>query len=279
MKASPNGKLARCLLSRQHITNNHKKSQNRLKESIMFFRQQLAPEATLSYLLGCGSCAVAVAIDPVLGEEDWFIQEAKKQGVNITHVIDTHVHADHYSGGRALAEKTGAAYCLHESNQGRVHYPFEALIDGQRIEVGNVYVDVIHTPGHTPDSVCLVVTDKRRSAEPWFVLTGDTLFIGAAGRPDLAGQEVPMAGQLYDSIQQRLLTLPNEVEIYPGHTSGSVCGAGMSGKPGSTIGFEKRSNALLGKSREDFVTALTAEIPPRPAEMDRMVAFNLGKSA
>jgi len=243
----------------------------------MFFRQLLAKDATLSYFFGCGSCHVGVAVDPVLGDEQWFIDEAAKQDVKITHVIDTHVHADHFSGGRKLAELTGAAYCLHESNAGRVKYLFEALKDGQRIEVGNVFVDVIHTPGHTPDSVCLVVTDKRRTEAPWFVLTGDTLFVGSAGRPDLAGKEMEMAGQLYDTLQQRLLTLPAEVELYPGHTSGSACGAGMSGKPMSTLGFEKRSNPMLSMSRDEFVTALTETIPPRPAEMDRMVAFNLGR--
>jgi hydroxyacylglutathione hydrolase len=246
----------------------------------MFFRQLLAKEATLSYFFGCGSCHVGVVVDPVLGDEEGFIAEAAKQDVKITHVIDTHVHADHYSGGRALAEKTGALYCLHESNTGRVTYPFEALRDRQRIEVGNVAVDVLHTPGHTPDSICLLVTDKRRMGEappePWFVLTGDTLFIGAVGRPDLAGKEAEMAGQIHDSIHQRLLTLPGEVEVYPGHTSGSVCGAGMSGKPGSTIGFERRWNAMLNLDKDAFVAALIGEIPPRPAEMDPMVAFNLG---
>lgn len=241
----------------------------------MFFRQLATREATLSYLFGCGSCHVAIAVDPVLDDEQWFLDEAAKQDVKITHVIDTHVHADHYSGGRKLAELSGAAYCLHESNAGRVQFPFEALKDGQRIEVGNVFVDVLHTPGHTPDSICLLVTDKRRAAEPWFVVTGDTLFVGAAGRPDLAGKEVEMAGQLYDSIQDKLLTLPNEVEIYAGHVAGSVCGAGISGKPASTIGFEKRWNPMLAMSRADFIAALTAEIPPRPAEMDRMVAANL----
>lgn len=236
----------------------------------------LAKEATLSYLFGCGSCHVGVVVDPVLGDEQWFIDEAAKQDVKITHVIDTHVHADHYSGGRALAEKTGAKYCLHESNAGRVKFPFEPLKDGQRIEVGNVFVDVIHTPGHTPDSVCLLVTDKRRAEVPWFVLTGDTLFIGAVGRPDLAGKEVPMARQIHESIHERLLNLPPEVEIYPGHTSGSVCGAGMSGKPGSTVGFERRWNPMLNMTKDEFVAALTKEIPPKPAEMDRMVQFNLG---
>ncbi|HEX7971945.1 MAG TPA: MBL fold metallo-hydrolase [Thiobacillus sp.] len=242
----------------------------------MFFRQLLAKDATLSYFFGCGSCHVGVAVDPVLGDEQWFIDEAAKQDVKITHVIDTHVHADHYTGGRALAEKTGAVYCLHESNRGRVKYPFEALTDKQRIEVGNVWVDVLHTPGHTPDSICLLVTDKRRAEAPWFVLTGDTLFVGSAGRPDLAGKEAVMAGQIYDTLHQRLLTLPAEVEFYPGHTSGSACGAGMSGKPMSTIGFEKRWNPMLAMSRDAFVAALTETIPPRPAEMDRIVAFNLG---
>lgn len=242
----------------------------------MFFRQLLARDATLSYFFGCGSCHVGVVVDPVLGDEDWFVEQAAKQDVKITHVIDTHVHADHYSGGRALAEKTGAAYCLHEANANRVKFGFTPLVDGQRIDVGNVFVDVVHTPGHTPDSLCLVVTDKRRTAAPWFVLTGDTLFVGSAGRPDLAGQEQAMAAQLYDTLQGKLMTLPAEVELYPGHTSGSACGAGLSGKPMSTIGFEKRWNPMLSMTRDEFVAALTADIPPRPAEMDHMVAFNLG---
>ncbi len=243
----------------------------------MFFRQLLAQDATLSYFFGCGSCHVGVAVDPVLGDEQWFLDEAAKQDVKITHVIDTHVHADHFSGGRKLAELAGAQYCLHASNADRVNFPFEPLVDKQRIEVGNVLVDVVHTPGHTPDSICLVVTDKRRTEAAWFVLTGDTLFVGSAGRPDLAGREAEMAAQLYDTLHQRLLTLPNEVELYPGHTSGSACGAGMSGKPMSTLGFEKRSNPMLSMSKDEFVAALTASIPPRPAEMDRMVAFNLGR--
>lgn len=242
----------------------------------MFFRQLATKEATLSYFFGCGSCHVAVAVDPVLGDEDWFVAEAKKQDVSITHVIDTHVHADHYSGGRALAQKTGALYCLHESNAGRVKFDIEPLRDHQQIAVGNVAVTVIHTPGHTPDSICLAVTDRRRGDAPWFLLTGDTLFVGAIGRPDLAGREREMAGQLHDSLHSRILTLSGEIELYPGHTSGSACGAGISGKPASTLGFEKRWNPLLSMERDAFVDTLTKEIPPRPAEMERMVAANLG---
>lgn len=241
----------------------------------MFFRQLATRDATLSYLFGCGSCNVAVAVDPVLGDEEWFTEEAKKQNVQITHVIDTHIHADHYSGGRALAELCGGLYCLHESNAGRVSFPFEPLTGGQRIDVGNVCIDVLHTPGHTPDSVCLLVTDKRRGDEPWFVVTGDTLFVGTVGRPDLAGKEVEMASQIWDSLHSKLLILPDETEIYAGHVAGSVCGAGISGKPVSTIGFEKRWNPMLSMPREAFVEALTLNIPPRPAEMDRMVEANL----
>ncbi|MBU2478699.1 MAG: MBL fold metallo-hydrolase [Gammaproteobacteria bacterium] len=245
----------------------------------MFFRQLQTRDASLSYLFGCGSCHVAIAVDPVLGDEDWFIAEATKQDVKITHVIDTHMHADHYSGGLALAKRTGAPYCLHESNQGQVQFSFHPLRDGQRIEVGNVWVDVLHTPGHTPDSICLQVTDKRRAEAPWFVITGDTLFVGSVGRPDLTGKEVEMAGQIYDSLHAKLLTLPNEVEIFPGHQAGSACGAGISGKPSSTVGFEKRWNPLLSKTRAEFISALTNEIPPRPAEMERMVKANLGYPA
>lgn len=242
----------------------------------MFFRQLQAAEATLSYIFGCGSCHVGVVVDPVLGDESWYLEEARKQEVRITHIFDTHVHADHFSGARALAEKTGAFYCLHESNAGRVNFPFEALHDKQQISVGNVMIEVMHTPGHTPDSICIVVSDRRRSAEPWFILSGDSMFVGAIGRPDLAGQERAMASLLFDSLHQRILALPESVELYPGHTPGSVCGAGISGKPVSTLAFEKRWNPLLSMTRDVFVEALTQDIPPKPAEIERWIAFNLG---
>lgn len=239
----------------------------------MFFIQLPTKESSLSYLFGCGSKGKAVAVDVVAGDEDWFIQQAKERDVAITHVIDTHVHADHFSGGKTLAERIGAPYCLHENS--KVNYPVERLHDKQVIEVGNVSVTVLHTPGHTYDSICLLVSDRRRSDEPWFIITGDTLFVGAVGRPDLAGQEQKMAGILYESLHERILTLPDNVEIYPGHQAGSACGAGISGKPSSTIGFEKRFNPMLSMDRDAFVAALTSEIPPRPANMDRIVAANI----
>lgn len=241
----------------------------------MFFRQRAAANATLSYFFGCTGHAKAVAVDVVAGDEDWFIAEAKQANVRIVHVIDTHVHADHYSGGLELARRAGAPYYLHESVKGRVSFDFSPLADGQRLEAGNVLVDVVHTPGHTPDSVCLVVRDLRRGDEPWFVITGDTLFVGAVGRPDLAGREREMAEQLFDTLQLKLLSLPAELEIYPGHQAGSACGAGLSGKPASTIGFERRFNPMLSMSREAFVQALVADIPPPPADMGRIMEANL----
>lgn len=241
----------------------------------MFFKQLATKEASLSYFFGCATFAKAIAVDVVAGDEDWFVEQARQAGVQITHVIDTHVHADHYSGGRRLAELLGTSYCLHESDLGKVKFDFEPLRDGQKLDLGNVQVEVLHTPGHTPDSICLLVSDLRRGETPWFVVTGDTLFVGAIGRPDLAGQEKEMAGQLYDVLQHKLLPLPNEIEIFPGHQAGSVCGAGISGKPSSTIGFEKRWNPALSLAREDFVAELMRDIPPRPADMARIVAANI----
>ncbi|MEY5028116.1 MAG: hypothetical protein RLZ63_431 [Pseudomonadota bacterium] len=240
----------------------------------MFFKQLATRESSLSYFFGCAGLGKAVAVDVVAGDEDWFMAQAQEAGVQITHVIDTHVHADHYTGGRELAKRLRAPYCLHEAAGGMVTFDFEALHDGQLLDIGNVKVEVLHTPGHTVDSMCLLVKDARRSDEPWFVVTGDTLFVGAVGRPDLAGREAEMAAMLWDSLQQKLLTLPNELEIYPGHQAGSACGVGLSGKPSSTIGFEKRFNPALGLDKAAFVRELTAHIPPRPADMDRIVAVN-----
>jgi hydroxyacylglutathione hydrolase len=227
-----------------------------------------------AYLLGCGGLGLCAVVDPHQEDVDAYLAFAASKGMRITHVIDTHIHADHRSGGAALARKADAAYCLHES--ANVAISFEPLRDGQELELGNVRVRVLHTPGHTPESLCLVVTDLRRGSHPWFVLTGDTLFVGAVGRPDLPGHARENAGRLHDSIRGKLLTLPDDVEVYPGHFAGSACGAGMSGKPSSTLGFEKRWNPLLSRSRAEFVDAL-ADVAPKPAAMEEILRINQGR--
>jgi hydroxyacylglutathione hydrolase len=227
-----------------------------------------------AYLFGCGGKGKCAVVDPHEEDIAEYACFAESKGMRITHVIDTHVHADHRSGGPALARKVGAAYCLHESAD--VTIPFEPLHDGQEIDLGNTHVNVLHTPGHTPESISLVVTDLRRGTEPWFVLTGDTMFVGAVGRPDLPGQARENAAQIYDSIHGKLLRLPDDLEVFPAHFSGSMCGAGMSGKPSSTIGFEKRWNPMLARSKEEFVAALV-DVPAKPPEMDDILRVNRGR--
>ena len=213
-------------------------------------------------------------VDGRADDVDAYIAFAASKSLRLTHVIDTHVHADHRSGGPELARRTGALYCVHESAD--VTFPFTALHEGDDFELGNTRVTVLHTPGHSPDSVCLVVTDLKRGADPWFVLTGDTLFVGAVGRPDLPGRARENAAQLYASLHEKLLKLPDDLEIYPGHFSGSACGVGLSGKPNSTLAFEKRWNSMLSLDEHAFVEALS-HVPPKPAEMERVLAFNRGR--
>jgi glyoxylase-like metal-dependent hydrolase (beta-lactamase superfamily II) len=226
------------------------------------------------YLFGCGGLGKCAVVDARPEDVDDQLAFAAAKGMRITHVIDTHVHADHRSGGPLLAERAGAAYCLHESAD--VALPFTPLRDGERVELGNTFVDVLHTPGHTPESMCLVVTDRRRGDAPWFVLTGDTLFVGAVGRPDLPGRAAENAAQLYHSLHDKLLGLPGEVEVYPGHFSGSPCGQGLSGKPSSTLAFERRWNPMLQLDRAAFVAALT-EVPAKPAGMAEILEHNRGR--
>jgi glyoxylase-like metal-dependent hydrolase (beta-lactamase superfamily II) len=226
-----------------------------------------------AYLLGCGTMGQCAVVDPRADDVEGYIAFAGAKKMTITHVIDTHVHADHRSGGAELARRAGARYCLHESAD--VQMPFTPLRDGDDIELGNTRVKVLHTPGHSPDSVCLLVTDLKRGTDPWFVLTGDTLFVGAVGRPDLPGHARENAARLHASLHDKLLTLPEDLEIYPGHFSGSVCGVGLSGKPTSTIGFERRWNPLLSLARDAFVEA-QADVPEKPAEMERILAANRG---
>ncbi len=207
-----------------------------------------------------------------------YLEAAAQKELRISHVIETHVQADHVSGARRLAEATGAVVCLHESAGAR--YPFEPLRDGQVLTLGNVVLTVWHTPGHTPEGISLLVTDRTRGDAPWFVLTGDTLFSGAVGRPDLSGEgtEARLAAQLFESVQ-RLLSLPDHVEVYPAHFSGAPCGKGLSGKPMSTIGFERRFNAALRiPDQEAFVRFAVDGLPPEPPTFAANRRQNLGEA-
>jgi hydroxyacylglutathione hydrolase len=228
-----------------------------------------------AYVFGCGGVGLACVVDAHEADIDQYVAFAASKGMTITHVIDTHVHADHRSGGQLLAQRTGAKYCLHRS--ANVAFAFEPLDDGDVIELGNTTVTVLHTPGHTPESISLLVSDLRRGPEPWFVCTGDTLFVAAVGRPDLPGHERENAAQLRTSVRDKLLALPDDLEIYPAHFAGSACGAGMSGKPMSTLGFERRWNPLLQMSEREFVDAVGGVVPPKPEGMAEILRSNQGR--
>lgn len=230
-----------------------------------------------AYLFGCGSLGQCAVVDPQERDVDAYLSFAAEKGMKVTHVFDTHVHADHRSGGREIARRTGAKYCLHRS--AAVSFPFEPVEDGQKIPLGNTVVEVLHTPGHTSESISLVVGDLRRGPgpAPWFVCTGDTLFVGSIGRPDLPGQTEAQAAQLWDSVHEKLLGLPDAIEIFPAHFAGSACGAGMSGKPSSTLAFEKSWNPMLSLDRDAFVRAMSEKVLAPPKGMDQMLAANRGQ--
>ena len=239
----------------------------------MFFRQVLHED------LGCASYVVAdggeaVVIDPKWEIED-YLQLAEEHGFAIAHVLETHNHADHVSGKGRLAKATGAT--IHVPAEAGVDFPHEPLADGDRVVVGNVSVTALATPGHRPEHTAYVVADESRGEEAWLVVTGDSLFVGDVARPDLAVDKEEGARGLYESLK-RLLALGDFAEVWPGHIGGSLCGgAGMSEKPGTTIGFERRFNRLLRSDDEAaFVSALTANLAPQPPNFQRIVALNRG---
>jgi hydroxyacylglutathione hydrolase len=242
----------------------------------MIFRQYLHtnPVAT-AYFFGCGSQSQGVIVDPLEDQVEFYIEESKRLGMDIRFVIDTHLHADHISGGRILAEKTGAKYMLHSSAE--TAYEYTPVDDGDEIVAGNTVLKILHTPGHTPEHISILVTDKVRGNEPWFVLTGHTLMVGDVGRTELATDVKQGASILYHSIFDKLLRLEDHLEIYPGAFSGSVCGRGLSGKPSTTIAFEKRfSKALQKASKEEFISFMTENIPPQPENFQTIRRINQG---
>ena len=241
----------------------------------MIFHQLLNEESgCLSYLIGCAQAGRAVIIDPGRDRVHEYLRLARKKGLTITDVVETHTHADHISGNRDLVAATKATIHVHRA-AGAV-FPHEAVSDGDAIRVGNVELQVRHTPGHTPDSICLLVTDHARGGEPWFMLTGDTLFVGSVGRPDLGGASA--AEDLWQTLRRVLHPLSDGIEVYPAHGAGSACGGGaMSAKAASTIGFERRFNpAFRFDDKARFVEFIMAGIPPKPAAFETIVAKNRG---
>jgi hydroxyacylglutathione hydrolase len=244
----------------------------------MYFRQLLNDEtACASSLLGCKSKAKFAVVDPHIDLVDRYVALAGAQGIPIVAVFETHVQADHVSGLPALVARTGATAYLPAG--AGVEFEHVALTDGEQVELGNTTVHALATPGHAVAHHAYAVTDHTRADEPWMVLTGDALLVGDAGRPDLhaAGDVTPedMARQLYRSIRDKLLALPDHVTLYPAHYSGSVCGRGLSANPISTIGFERAHNrALRFDSENEFVAALVRDIPPAPERQAEILAAN-----
>ena len=213
--------------------------------------------------------------DPI-DDPDLYVRVAEENRLNLRYVIDTHLHADHVSGGRRLAEISGAEYVLHESAD--TQYAFRRVRDGEVLALGNVKIQVLHTPGHTPEHISLLVTDETRGPEPWFLLTGHTLMVGDVGRTELATQPKIGARQLFETIQ-RLKKFPEYLEILPGAYAGSVCGRALSGKAISTIGFERRFNrAFHFDAVEPFVAFMLENIPAPPPDAAVVRALNQGRA-
>jgi hydroxyacylglutathione hydrolase len=248
----------------------------------MYFGQfYLGCLAHASYMLA--SQDEAVVVDPQRDVE-LYLKAAAERGVTIRHIFETHLHADFVSGHQELAARTGAK--IYMGAKAGATFPHVAVNDGFELKFGKASIGVLETPGHTGESICLVVTDEEKSREPWAVLTGDTLFIGDVGRPDLSPTHTPaeLAGMLYDSLHKKLLKLADGVLVYPAHGAGSLCGKNMRAEKSSTIGTERLTNyALQIKSREEFMAQLTANLPARPeyffkdAEINRTGAAALSE--
>lgn len=227
-----------------------------------------------SYLIGCEGAGIAAVVDPDRDVRK-YLETADRKGLRITHIIETHLHADHVSGGLDLAERTGADIYLHEA--AGADFDHHALKHDDVVTLGKVELRVRHTPGHTPESITLLVVDTARSDQPWMALTGDTLFVGDAGRPDLVGLEAArgLAGQMFDTLHTEYLPLADGVLVLPGHGAGSLCGKSIGSVLTSTIGFERVTNpALQVHERDAYVEFATSALPEQPGNHKRIKQIN-----
>ncbi len=242
----------------------------------MYFKQIIAEGlGCFSYIIGCPMARKCIVVDPKRDIQE-YLDISQNEGMKITHIIETHIHADHVSGNQELRSITGADIYLHESAPARFEH--KKLKEGDRIEFGNVRLEILHTPGHTPHSISILVSDLSRSEEPWMILTGDLLFVGDIGRPDLAGEEIldEQIRNLYDSLYNKLGRFPGRIEVFPAHGEGSLCGGGMSAKQSSTIGYERHNNPLLQLGSMDEFVRKIKEIgfPPRPKSFSKIIEIN-----
>jgi hydroxyacylglutathione hydrolase len=242
----------------------------------VIFRQLVHDDlGCASYLIGDEDEGVAAVVDPKLDIHE-YLRLARFLGVHIEHILETHNHADHVSGHGRLASATGAT--IHVHREATPDYEHHAFDDGWELELGRVTVRAIHTPGHRPEHTAFALIDTERSEEPWAVLTGDSLFVGDIARPDLAVDKTDGARGIFHSLNERLMSLPDTCEVWPGHLGGSLCGGpGMDLKASSTIGFERANQPLLQVDDEDdFVRQATAALPPQPPNFENIVALNRG---
>jgi hydroxyacylglutathione hydrolase len=247
---------------------------------VLFERFEDKGLAQYSYAVGCESAGTLAIVDP-RRDVDVYLEFAATRQMRITHVLETHIHADFASGTRELGERTGAEVCVSAYDAGElyeVQFSHRDLRDGERIALGRAQIEALHTPGHTPEHLSLLVYDIARTAEvPQLMLSGDFLFVGSLGRPDLIGEDVKLAlaTRLFDSVQ-RLTGLPDGLEVHPGHGAGSMCGAGLGARPMSTLGFERIANPYLraGLTRDAFVDRILTHVPPFPPYYRRMKGLN-----
>lgn len=236
----------------------------------MYFKQLLDERCgCASYLVASRQSHEAAVVDPSI-EIQQYKDLLKERDFQLRYVIDTHVHADHVSGARLLSARHGAQLCLHES--AKVQYSFTGLKDGQELELGQLRLRILHTPGHRPELISILVINPPRSPEPSMVLTGDSLLVGDVGRPDFGGGNPESQ---FESVS-RLLRLPDWVAVFPGHFEGP-CGKGMCGRPSTTIGFERLFNPLVRLERAPFIATLESGVPPRPLNMTAIEATNRGQ--